>query len=319
MPCDPEIVAFFDHVTREMDRFAATGGLTVEERRWRAEEYAALTAEPHPPGLESRQRYIALPGREVPVLVHRPRSSEPLPAIVFFHGGSYVAGSPQSHDFISASIAHNTGAAVISVHYRRAPENPYPAPTDDCYAAVCWAAQQAARLGIDPARIAVAGDSAGGSLAAACTLLARDRQGPSIRHQALMYPGLGAGPSTDSFRNNTHDLFLKPQGIEFAQKAFLGDAVPDGYSSPLRADSHAGLPPAYVLVAELDPLHDDGMLYAQKLRDAGVPATFRSAPGMVHGFVRARRWSKVAQAEFAQMCAAMREALELPVPATTPW
>ncbi|MBH1966045.1 MAG: alpha/beta hydrolase [Comamonadaceae bacterium] len=319
MPCDPEIVAFFEFVTREMNRHAATGGLTVEERRWRAEQYAKLTAEPHPPELESSQMYIALPGREVPVLVHRPHSTEPLPAILFFHGGSYVAGSPQSHDFISASIAHNTGASVISVHYRRAPENPYPAPTEDCYAALCWAAENAERLGIDASRIGVAGDSAGGSLAAVCTLLARDRGGPAIAHQTLIYPGLGAGRETHSFRHNTEDLFLKPAGVEFAQRAFLGDAEPDAYSSPLRHPSLAGLPPAYVLAAELDPLHDDGLLYVDKLKAAGVAATLRSAPGMVHGFIRARRWSKVAQAEFEAMCAEMRHALGLPAPQTTPW
>ena len=205
------------------------------------------------------------------------------------------------------------------MHYRRAPENPYPAPNEDCYAALCWAVEQAERLGIDPSRIAVAGDSAGGSLAASCTLLARDRNGPKISHQTLIYPGLGAGPDTNSYRNNLDDLFLKPAGVDFAQRAFLGDVEPDGYSSPLRNSSHAGLPPAYVLVAELDPLHDDGVLYAEKLQAAGVRATLRSAPGMVHGFVRARRWSKVAQAEFETMCADIRSALDLPVPQTTAW
>ncbi|WP_431280950.1 alpha/beta hydrolase [Humitalea sp. 24SJ18S-53] len=322
MICDPEIETFFAHVQREMSaRFAATGGLSVEERRQRAEDYATLTAEPDPAELRSRQLYIGLPGREIPVLVHRPESTAPLPTILFFHGGSFVAGSPQSHHFISASIAHNTGAQVISVHYRRAPENPYPAPLEDCYAALLWAVAQAGPLGIDTTRMAVAGDSAGGNLAAACTLLVRDRGGPALRHQALIYPGLGGGSGTPSFQTHHDDLFLKPAGILFSQKAYLGEAMtaPDDYAAPLAASSLAGVPPAYILAAELDPLHDDGRLYAEKLQAHGVAATMRTAPGMVHGFVRARRWSQVAEREFQVLCAAIREALELPVPRTRRW
>jgi acetyl esterase len=321
-PCDPEILAFFEHVQRQMSaRFAATGGLDVEERRHRAEVYASLTAEPDPPELHSRQVYITLPGREIPVLIHRPVSKDPLPTILFFHGGSFVAGSPQSHHFISASLAHNTGAQVLSVHYRRAPENPYPAPLDDCYAALCWAAEHAGTLGIDPSRLAVAGDSAGGNLAAACALLVRDRGGPALRFQALIYPGLGGGASTESFRTHTEDLFLKPAGILFSQRAYLGDAMeaPDDYAAPLRAGSVAGLPAAYVLAAALDPLHDDGLLYARRLADAGGRSVFRSAAGMVHGFLRARRWSSVAETELQMLCAFMRDAFELPVPSSRRW
>lgn len=320
--CDPDILAYFAHVQRQMSaRFAATGGLDVEERRHRAEVYASLTAEPDPPELQSRQVYITLPGREIPVLIHRPLSAEPLPTILFFHGGSFVAGSPQSHHFISASIAHNTGAQVLSVHYRRAPENRYPAPLEDCYAALCWASEHAATLGIDPSRLAVAGDSAGGNLAAACALLARDRAGPALSFQALIYPGLGGGQATASFSTHKSDLFLKPSGILFSQRAYLGESMepPNHYAAPLQTESTAGLPPAYILVAALDPLHDDGLLYAQRLSDAGVKATFRSAPGMVHGFLRARRWSSVAEAELQAMCACVREALKLPLPEVRRW
>ncbi|HYG41535.1 MAG TPA: alpha/beta hydrolase [Bordetella sp.] len=317
MAYDPGIQAYVDRMRSALGDMAEFGALTLAQRRARADRYAALINEPYPASLQVSDTYIVLPGREIPVRVYRPRADGPLPAIVYLHGGSFMAGSPQGHDFITASLACNTGAQVLSVHYRRAPENPYPAPTDDAYEALCWAAREAELLGIDPDRIAVAGDSAGGNLAAACALLARDRGGPGLRMQALAYPTLDADFDTPSYLHNTEDAFLTRAAMAAALEAFLPSAasVRDGYALPMRATDHAGLPPAYLMLADHDPLLDDGRRYADKLRAAGNAVQLRIGKGMIHGFLRARRLSAVADAEFHLMCAALRQALALPEPA----
>ncbi len=170
------------------------------------------------------------------------------------------------------------------MHYRRAPENPYPAPTQDAYEALLWAADEADMLKVDTDRMAVAGDSAGGNLAAACALLARDRQGPRLRMQALVYPTLDADLNTHSYLHNTQDAFLTREAMSFALNAFLPDGLDgaDGYALPMLATDHAGLPPAYLLLADHDPLLDDGLRYADKLRQAGTAAQVRVGQGMIH-------------------------------------
>jgi len=316
MAYDPGIQAYVDRARKALGDMGELGTLTLTQRRARADRYAALINEPYPASLDVSDTYIVLPGREIPVRVYRPRAAGPLPAIVYLHGGSFMAGSPHGHDFITASLACNTGAQVLSVHYRRAPENPYPAPTDDAYEALCWAARETELLGIDPDRIAVAGDSAGGNLAAACALLARDRGGPGLRMQALLYPTLDADFDTPSYLHNTQDAFLTREAMAAALEAFLpsAEASRDGYALPMRAADHAGLPPAYLMLADHDPLLDDGRRYADKLRAAGTAVQVSIGVGLIHGFLRARRLSAVADAEFHRMCAALRQALALPEP-----
>ncbi|MBV7484302.1 alpha/beta hydrolase [Bordetella sp. BOR01] len=317
MAFDSGIQAYVDRARRALGDMAGLRALSLTQRRIRADRYAALVREPYPDTLQVSDTYIVLPGHEIPVRVYRPCTEGPLPAIVYLHGGSFVAGSPQGHDFITASLACNTGAQVFSVHYRRAPENPYPAPTDDAYEALCWALREAELLGVDPERIAVAGDSAGGNLAAACALLARDRGGPRLRMQALIYPTLDADLDTPSYLNNTEDAFLTREAMAFALNAFLPSGLDtrDGYALPMRAPDHAGLPPAYLLLADHDPLLDDGRHYAEKLHAAGNAVQLRIGAGMIHGFLRARRLSATADAEFHLLCAALRQALDLPQPA----
>jgi len=317
MAYDPGIQAYVDRLRDALGEMGALGNLTLAQMRARADRSGALVREPYPAYLEVSDTYIVLPGREIPVRIYRPRADVPLPTIVYLHGGSFMAGSPGSHDFITASLACNTGAQVLSVHYRRAPENPYPAPTDDAYEALCWAAREADLLRVDPNRLAVAGDSAGGNLAAACALLARDRGGPALRMQALAYPTLDADFDTHSYLHNTEDAFLTRQAMAAALESFLPShtATQDGYALPMRAADHAGLPPAYLMLADHDPLLDDGTRYAEKLSAAGVAVQSSIGKGMIHGFLRARRSSVVADAEFHKMCAALRQALALPEPA----
>lgn len=310
---DPGIALYVQKAREQNGRLAGLVDLSPEQRRIRAELFARMTAEPHPPGLEVHTTYVTLPGREIPVRIYRPAGGEaPRPGIVYFHGGSWIAGSPESHDFVTASLAANTGAMLLSVHYRRAPENPYPAPTEDCYAALVWAAGRAETLGLDPRRLAVAGDSAGGNLAAACTLLARDRGGPAICHQTLIYPTLDDDLDTPSYLAGT-DPILTRQAMREALDAFLPDgaAADDGYALPMRGALH-GLPPAFLSIAGLDPLRDDGLRYTARLEEAGVPVIARVGPGMTHSYIRARRLSAVAEEEFQAMCAAIRAALGLP-------
>lgn len=320
MAYEEGIQAYVEHARSALGGMAGLKQLSLAERRMRADQYAALVQEPYPSNLQVSTTYIALPGREIPVRVYRPVATHPLPTIIYLHGGSFVAGSPEGHDFITASLAANTGAQVLSVHYRRAPENPYPAPTDDAYEALCWAHREAALLGVDPERLAIAGDSAGGNLAAACALLARDRGGPSLRMQALIYPTLDADLDTPSYLNNTDDAFLTRDAMAFALHSFLPGGLDkaDGYALPMRAQSHANLAPAYLLLADHDPLLDDGTRYAEKLEAAGTPVELRIGKGMIHGFVRARRFSPVAEMELQRLCDALRHALELPEP-TSRW
>ena len=305
--------AYVQKARRDAGRMAGIVDLSPDQRRLRAEVLSRLTAERHPDWLSNHTTYVTLPGREIPIRVYVPAGDGPRPAILYLHGGSWIAGSPESHDFITASLAANTGAILLSVHYRRAPENPYPAPTDDAYAALCWAAERAEALGIDPDRIAIAGDSAGANLAAACALMARDRGGPSIAHQTLLYPTLDDDLETESYRAGT-DPILTRAAMQEALKAFLplGAAPDDGYALPMRAPDLAGLPPACVSIAALDPLRDDGLRYAARLAEAGVPTVIRVGPGLIHGYVRMRRFSNVADAEFQAVCAEIRTALNLP-------
>ncbi|MFH5925997.1 alpha/beta hydrolase [Roseomonas xinghualingensis] len=310
---DPGVAAYVAKARKDAGRMAGIVDLTPDDRRLRAEILARLTAEPHPAWLSTHTTYITLPGREIPVRIYNPGGEGPRPAIIYFHGGSWIAGSPESHDFITASLAANTGAMLLSVHYRRAPENPYPAPTEDCYAALLWAAARAEALGIDPDRIAIAGDSAGANLAAACTLMTRDRGGPTLCHQTLLYPTLDDDLDTPSYLACT-DPILTRTAMREALDAFLpnGAAADDGYALPMRAPSLRDLPPACLSIAALDPLRDDGLRYAARLEEAGVPVLARVGPGLIHGYARMRRMSAVAEAEFQAVCAAIRAALDLP-------
>jgi acetyl esterase len=308
-PIEPGLQAYLEHTRRVTAGLGPLGGLTPGQRRERAERYALATQEPHPPGLHTRTAYIVLPGREIPVRIYRPPGPARA-ALVYLHGGSWIAGSPETHDFVTASLAMNTGAQVLSVHYRRAPENPYPAPTEDALAALRWALGHAAALGLDPARIGLAGDSAGGNLAAGASLMARDRGGPGPACLVLIYPVLDRDLDTPSYRA-ARDPILTREAMREAFDAFA-PPVNDPFALPLRAPDLSGLPPCLLSIAERDPLRDEGLAFAARLRAAGVPVWCREAPGMIHSYPRARRHSAAAEAEFQQLCAAIRAALNLP-------
>ena len=226
-------------------------------------------------------------GTEIRGRIYRPVDRPGLPLIVFFHGGGFVTRTIEFYDRVCRRIAATNQAMVVSVDYRLAPEHKFPGPVHDCYDATAWAGQQAERLGADPAKLIVMGDSAGGNLATVVSILARDLKGPEIRYQVLIYPstdGRLCHPSIDDLA--TGYLLTKEMMIWFLShyKAQEGDEL-NPLMSPFLTEDLSGLPPAYVLTAQYDPLKDEGEAYAHKMRDAGVKVVFKEFKGMIHGFL----------------------------------
>lgn len=255
----------------------------------------------------------------VPVRVYTPEGREgALPGVFYIHGGGFVMGSAAMFDGDAMRIAAEAGAVVVSVDYRLAPEHPFPAGLDDCYAALTWTAESAADLGIDLGRLAVGGESAGGGLAAAVALLARDRGGPALCFQYLGIPELDDRLGTPSMRAY-HDtpLWHRP-AAEFSWDSYLGGAGVRGtegvspYAAPARAADLSGLPPAYVTTCQFDPLRDEGIDYAQRLAQANVPTELALYPGTFHGSGMVRD-SAVTRRMNADQIAALRRALHAEV------
>jgi acetyl esterase len=217
--------------------------------------------------------------------IYRPAGDGPMPTLVYFFGGGWTLGSIETADGVCRRLANLVPCQVITVGYRLAPENPFPAAVHDCHRATQWIAAHAVELGVDVARLAVGGDSAGGNLAAATTLLARD-SGPSLAAQLLVYPNTLYGSDTASMRAGDDPFLFNRTSVNWYWKHYLKDES-DGtnpLASPLLASSHAGLPPALVITAEFDPLRDEGEFYAEKLFAAGVPTELLRYDGMAHGF-----------------------------------
>ncbi len=250
---------------------------------------------------------------DVPVRVYRPRSDAmPAPGIVMIHGGGFVIGSVEAEHAGAARMAVDTGAVVVSVEYRLAPEHPYPAGLHDCYAALAYLHAEAGALGVDAGRVALCGASAGGGLAAATALLARDLGGPPVCFQMLQIPELDDRLDTPSMRTFTDSpLWNRPLAVQ-SWKAYLGpladtdDVSP--YAAPARAADLSGLPPAYISTAESDPLRDEGIIYGLRLLQAGVSVELHQFPGTFHGsaVVTSAAVSKRAQRESALV---LRQAL----------
>ena len=241
-------------------------------------------------GAASRSRCIAVEDRDadgVPVRVYRPSADTNLPILVVFHGGGWVIGSVEQYDPIARWLANASGAVVVSVDYRLAPEHPYPAPLDDCWTALRWAAAHASEIGGDASRIAVGGDSAGGNLAAVCALLARDAGGPALALQALVYPVCRRRFRDRVVRRQRRGLPARPRPDAVVLRLLHDRARrsrPTGTSRRSARADLAGVAPAVVLTAEYDPLRDEGKAYADRLRDAGVAVEYRCFEGMIHSF-----------------------------------
>jgi acetyl esterase len=251
------------------------------------------------------------PGGDLPIRVYTPGERATAGGLVFFHGGGFVIGSIETHDAMCRSIANAAGVVVASVDYRLAPEHKYPAAAEDAYAATCWIAEHAERFGIDARRIAVGGDSAGGNLATVAALMARDRGGPPLAFQLLLYPVTDADLERPSHLEYAEGYLLTRAAMAWFWDHYLSDPSESeqAYAAPLRAADLSRLPPTLVITAECDPLCDEGEAYAQRLEQAGVPVTLTRYPGMIHGFVR--RASLLAQGKQAllQIAEALRASL----------
>lgn len=231
---------------------------------------------------------LDLPGRTIKARLYVPTDAGATPPVVmYFHGGGWVLGNIETHDGTCREIARASGAAVISVGYRLAPEARYPAAAEDCYDACVWAEAHSAQLGIDAARMAVAGDSAGGNLAAAVSLMARDRGGPALRHQLLIYPVTDVDFETLSYgANGGGEYFLSTGAMKWFWGHYLGETNPvdANLARILHTEDLSRLPSATVVTAQYDPLKDEGDAYAKRLAEAGIATDHQVADGMIHGF-----------------------------------
>jgi acetyl esterase len=298
-----------------LDRQAAAGRpplhrqSVAQARAFHSQDAAALNGEPVPVAA-AVDRTVPGPDGDLPVRVYTPEGAPPFPIVVFFHGGGWVVGSLDSYDPLCRALAAAVPAVVVSVDYRLAPEHRWPAAVEDAYAATMWASRHAAELGGAQHRLAVAGDSAGGNLAAVIALGARDRGGPAIAFQLLVYPALDAAGDTASWREHADGFYLTAAGMRWYWDHYLGGAdgaAPD--ASPLRAAFLGGLPPALVVTADHDVLRDEGEAYVARLRAAGVAAEVRRVDGVVHGFFRWRAVTGAADAALQEAAATLGEAL----------
>jgi acetyl esterase len=256
------------------------------------------------------EHLIAGPGTEIPVRIYTPEGPGPFPVLVWFHGGGWVVGDLDAADPTARHLTVGAHCLTVSVDYRLAPETKFPGPAEDCYAAAVWAAQHAARFNGDPARIAVGGDSAGGNLAAAVSLMARDRSGPPLAFQLLVYPVTARDFDTPSYVRNADGYLLTRDSMRWYWDHYLTDAseAANPYAAPLRAGDLGGLPAALVITAEFDPLCDEGEAYAQCLQQAGVPTICSRYAGMIHGFFGMSAALDKGQQALAEAAAALRQA-----------
>lgn len=252
---------------------------------------------------------VPVAGGEITVRCYTPSGRGPFPALVFFHGGGWVIGDLDTHDGICRSLANAAGCVVASVDYRLAPEHKYPVAVEDALAATRWIAQHGPRLDVDSRRLAVGGDSAGGNLAAAVSLISRDHAGPALLLQVLVYPVTHHNFDTRSYQEHGDGYLLTRNAMRWFWNHYLRRAE-DGdspHASPLLARNLEGLPPALVITAEYDPLCDEAEAYAGRLREAGVPVTLTRYPGMIHGFLRMINLVDKARAARDEVAAALRK------------
>jgi acetyl esterase len=282
----------------------------IEQARANHDRETAVLSGPGEEVAEVRDIAVPGPGGAIPVRVFCPEGEGPLPLVAYVHGGGWTMGSIEGFDPLCRALANASGAVMASIGYRLAPEHRFPAGLEDVRAAVLRLAEMAPSLGADPARMAIAGDSAGGNLATVTARRLRDEGGSPLRFQALVYPVCDSALDTDSYRTSREGFGLSALAMKRYWDLYLDGAdgrEPD--ASPLRADDLSGLPPAFVLTVRDDVLRDEGEAYARALESAGVPVTLRRYDGAVHGFFRWLAKSRLSRRAVAEVGGALREAL----------
>ena len=273
-----------------LDQMAEAGGAPLSEMspaaaRELSAGFAQLAGEKEDVGkVEDLQ--VPVPGGSILVRIYTPRGGGPFPLLVYYHGGGWVIGDVEQYDAVTRQLCNVTGCGVASVDYRLAPEHKYPTASEDSYAALVYLAEHAPALNLSAGKIAVAGDSAGGHLSAVVAQMARDRNGPSIGFQALLYPVTDYNLDTESYQTNAEGYLLEKASMIWFWDHYLRSAADgqEAYASPLKAKSLKGLPPALVITAEYDPLRDEGNAYARRLEEDGVETTLSLYRGLIHGF-----------------------------------
>ena len=260
-------------------------GFSMTEQREFYDKYCAHFRKPRPAGVTTEDFRVG----DVPCRLYRSEVTEKPPVLLYLHGGGFVLGGLDSHDDVCAEICDGAGVAVVAVQYRLAPEHPFPAAFEDCRQVLQY-------LGQRYAKIAVGGDSAGGNLAAALALKARDDGGPRLMGQVLIYPGLGGDMSKGSYVTQAKAPGLATGDVQYYHDIYKGGG--NKFAEPLRETDYSRLPPAFLVAAGLDPLHDDCQDYAMRLQEAGVTALMRDEPLLVHAFLRARNMSEPARHAF---------------------
>jgi acetyl esterase/lipase len=310
MPVHPQAQALLD---------AAAGApqvqdISIAEGRELLEQRARMTAGQPEPMAEVRDLQMPGPGGALRLRVYRPTNEQNLPGLVYFHGGGWVRGSLTTHDVLCRALAKHAQCVVVSVDYRLAPEAKFPAAAEDAWAATRWVAANTQALGIDPDRLAVGGDSAGGQLTAAVALQAREHHGPRLVYQLMIYPVVDYNLDTPSYRDHGDGYLLTRDGMKFYWDQYLNDPseADDVRACPLRASSLANLPPTLVMTAEFDPLRDEGRAYAERLRSEGTPTEYREVPGMLHGFAGSTGVLDVGREAVREAAALLRAAFARP-------
>lgn len=308
MPLDPQVRTLLDSLARQ--GLPAPGSVPVNVLRIsRATRRATL-----PPGPDARVKKVEIPAAHGPIhaRIYWPDVTGPLAALVWFHGGGFTIGSVEESEAECRHLAVLSSSAIVSVEYRLAPEHPFPAGLEDCLAAVSWVHAHARELGIDAHRIGVGGDSAGGNLAAVVARLARDAGGPPLGLQVLVYPITDLSTlDTPSYREFADGPYLTRDSMAWYRDQYLPNETdrPNPSVSPLLLDDPAGLPPAFIVTAEIDPLRDEGEAYAKRLQDAGVRVRLRRYDGMIHGFFSLHYALDGGKQVLRDVAAAVREGL----------
>jgi acetyl esterase len=277
MPLDPTVEVMLQQMAEAQG--PALNEMSPPEAR---EMYRTLNAASPKPEVASVEDTKA---GEIPIRVYKVSEQGEQPVVVFFHGGGWVIGDLETHDSACRQLAIATKCTVIAVDYRLAPEHPFPASIDDCFEATKWVAENAASLGVDPSKLSVAGDSAGGNLAACVCLKAREVSGPAICFQLLIYPVTDARMNTESYEANKDGYMLTRDGMQWFWDLYTGGQHANHpHASPLSAPDLSGLPAACIITAEYDPLRDEGEAYGEALQAAGVTTNTVRFDGMIHGF-----------------------------------
>ncbi len=310
MPLDPQAQAYLDQMAALNAPPLHT--LTPELIRQAISMQIAMSGEPEPVA-NVENRVIPGPASAIPVRIYTPAGNGPFPVLVFFHGGGWVICNLDTHDNICRSLTNQAACIVVSVDYRLAPEHKFPAAPQDCYAATRWVAGNATQLNGDPSRVAVGGDSAGGNLAAVISQMARDRSGPLLVFQLLIYPATDLTANTPSSEENAHGYGLDRQDGDWFMNHYLNGEEDklNPLASPHLAPDLSGLPPALIITAQYDPLRDEGELYGQRLKAAGVPVTISRYNGMIHGFLSMASILDQGKQAIAECAAALQAAFTL--------